>query len=146
MKGKPWSKEDVEKLTELVKDGQPLDVVDAEFPQYSAGAIRKKCKRMGLEVVVRKSRITKTTTSELKIPEDLPSVEEALQILAAALRAGAQEGLDKVEVQRLSVVATLARTYKELFADYVNYRGIEAKLVELEGKYARLAKAENHAK
>lgn len=141
MKGKPWPKEDAEKLVEFVKDKQPLDVIDTKFPQYSAGAIKKKCQRMGLEVVVRNPRITKTTTSELKIPEDLLTVEEALQILAAALKTGAQEGLDKVEVQRLSAVATLARTYKDLFVDYVNYREIEAKLVELEAKYEKLAKA-----
>jgi len=43
-------------------------------------------------------------------------------------------------------VATLARTYKELLADYIGYRQIEAKLVELEAKYAKLAeKAQSHA-
>ncbi len=59
-------------------------------------------------------------------------------MLAGALRASLKPGLDKVEVQRLQVVATLARTYKEVLADYINYRAIEVKLIELEGKYARL--------
>jgi maleate cis-trans isomerase len=67
-------------------------------------------------------------------------VEEALRILAAALQAATEAGLDKVEVQRLQVVATLARTYEDLFADYVDYRGIEVELVELRKKYEDLVK------
>ncbi|MDH5687611.1 MAG: hypothetical protein OEZ48_07095 [Candidatus Bathyarchaeota archaeon] len=47
--------------------------------------------------------------------------------------------MDKVEAQRLQVVATLARTYKDLLADYINYREIETRLVEMEEKYGRLA-------
>ncbi len=70
----------------------------------------------------------------MPLPAELPSVEEAQRMLAGALRASVEPGLDKVEVQRLRVVATLARAYKEILADYINYRGIEAKLVELEAK------------
>jgi hypothetical protein len=66
-------------------------------------------------------------------------VEDALKILAGALKA-AEPGLDKVEVQRLQVVATLARTYKDILADYLNYREVEKKLVELDAKYAKLVK------
>ncbi|MCW4016335.1 MAG: hypothetical protein NWF06_08195 [Candidatus Bathyarchaeota archaeon] len=137
-KGKPWPKADVKKLTNLVEAKQFLDVIDKEFPQYSEGAIKKKCKRIGLEVVVRVSGISKTTTSELEIPKELPSVEETLKILAGALKMASKPGLDKIEVHRLQVVATLAKTYKELLADYVNYREIEKKLLELDAKYAKL--------
>jgi hypothetical protein len=100
----------------------------------------KKCARLGLEVVVDVKQFATTTTSSLKLPKELPSVKDALKILAAALRASTKPGLDKVEVQRLHVVATLARTYKDLLADYVNYREIEAKLVDLEAKYEKLCK------
>lgn len=138
MKGKPWPKKELEKLVELVEAKQPLDVIAAQFPDRSEGAIKLKIRRLGLEVVVRNSCVG-TTTSKLRIPEELPSVEDALKILAGALKTAAKSGLDKVEVQRLKVTATLAKTYKELFADYVHYREIEAKLVELEAKYAKLA-------
>ena len=77
-------------------------------------------------------------TSSLNIPKELPTIEEALKILASALKASTQAGLDKVEVQRLQTVATLARTYKDFFADYVDYRGIEIELVELKAKYEDL--------
>jgi len=139
MKGKPWSAEEVKKLRELVKAKQPLESIAEELGK-SKGAIAQKARRLGLEVVVRLRRSKKTTTSTIEIPAELPTVEEALKILAGALKTAANPGLDRVEVQRLQTVATLARTYKELLADYVDYRGIEAKLVELEVKYAKLAR------
>ena len=37
-------------------------------------------------------------SSKIELPADLPTVEESLQILAAALRRGAKVGLDKDEV------------------------------------------------
>ena len=64
-------------------------------------------------------------------------MEDALKILAAALKAAAEPGLDKVEVQRLQVVATLARTYKDILSDYVHYRDIEKMLVEMKAEFVR---------
>lgn len=135
-KGKPWTAEQEAKLKQLVESGEPLEVIAAKLDK-SRGAIREKAKRLGLKVVVSKRR-QKTTTS-LHLPKELPSVEEALKILAGALNAASKPGLDRVEVQRLQVVATLARTYKDLLADYIGYRQIEQRLVELEAKYAKLA-------
>ena len=104
----------------------------------SPEAVRKKIDRLGLEVVDQKKN-SRTTTS-LKIPKELPTVEETLKMLAGALQAAMLPGLDKGEVQRLQTVATLARTYKDIFSDYVDYRGIEAELVELRMKYEELVK------
>lgn len=138
-KGKPWTKAEVEKLRGLVEDKQSWEVIAAELHR-SEGAIRQKCRRLGLEVVVNRPGKTVTTTSELVIPKDLPSVQEALQILAAALKRAARPGLDNIEIQRLQVVATLARTYENLLANFMRYHDIEKRLVELEAKYARLAR------
>jgi len=143
-KGKPWTAQEEAELKRLIDEGQPLDVMAARLGK-SKQAIRRKAERLGLEVVGQARRQC-TTTSGIKLPAELPSVEEALKILAGALRAASEPGLDRVEVQRLQVVATLARTYKELLADYIGYRHIEAKLVELEAKYVKLAeKAEGDA-
>ena len=136
MKGKPWTFEEEAKLKQLVDSSESLEVIAAKLGK-SRGAVREKAKRLGLEVVVGKRR-QKTTTS-LALPKELPSVEEALKMLAGALTAAVKSGLNRVEVQRLQVVATLARTYKELLADYIHYREIENRLVELEAKYAKLA-------
>jgi hypothetical protein len=71
---------------------------------------------------------------------ELPSVEDTLRKLAGALETACQPGLDTVEVQRLQVVAVLARTYKDILSAYVNYRGLEAELMEWRVKYAELSK------
>lgn len=137
-KGKPWPAEDEAKLKHLIDERQPLQVIAAKLGR-SKQAVRRKAERLGLEVEGQ-TRRQSTTTSGIKLPKELPSVEEALKILAGALNTASEPGLDRVEVQRLQVVATLARTYKDLLADYIGYRQIEVKLVELEAKYAKLAK------
>jgi hypothetical protein len=134
LKGKPWAVKDEKLLQELVKKGQTVEVIAARLKK-TPDAVKKKINRLGLEVVA--SRAPRTTTS-VESPEDLPSVEQVLKELAGALALAKQPGLDKVEVQRLQAIATLARTYKEMLVDYAGYREIERKLVELEVKYAKL--------
>jgi len=142
-KGKPWTREGEAELKQMVESKESIETIAARFGKTKE-AIREKCKRLGLKVVIQRHS-AKTTTS-IPIPMELPSAEEALKILAGALKAAAEPDLEKVEVQRLHVVATLAKTYKELLADYINYRAIEAKLLEMEEKYAQLAeKAEGDA-
>jgi len=61
-------------------------------------------------------------------------------MLAGALKTAVKPGLDKIEVQRLQAVSTIAKTYKEILADYINYREIENKLKEMEELNAKLLK------
>jgi len=65
--------------------------------------------------------------------------------LAAALLKRAEAGLRKEEVGRLQVVATWAKTYKDAFAEYLDYRGIEERLDALEAKYEGLEKKSKDA-
>lgn len=142
MKGKPWTKDQEKELRELVESKISLDVIAGKMKK-SRDAVIKKCQRLGLEVVG--ARGYRTTTS-ISLPKELPSVEETLKMLAGALKMACERGLTKVEVQRLQVVATIARTYKEILADYIDYRGVEAHLLELDRKYEELAKtAKNNA-
>jgi len=134
-----WTKTDVEKLRKLVEEKEPWEVVAAKL-ERSVDAVKMKAKRLGLNVVVEGGGGAPTTTNELEIPEELPSVQDALKILAGALHQAAEPGLDNMEIQRLNVVATLARTYENLLANFMRYREIEKRLVELEAKYARLAR------
>ena len=73
------------------------------------------------------------------MPEELPSVEEALKKLSAALTALETPGLDKSEVMRLRAIIQGAKVYKELLADYMDYRGLEAELMESNAKYGQLS-------
>ncbi len=74
------------------------------------------------------------------MPEELPSVEETLKTLAAALKGLETGGLKRDEILRLRGIILGAKTYKELLADYVNYRAIEAELLEWRNKYEALAR------
>jgi hypothetical protein len=139
-KGKPWDINEERQLKDLVEQGKGIEQI-SRIMVKTQDAIRQKMIDLKLKeekhAVPRKSRFS---SSKLELPDDLPTVEETLQILAAALRKGTEAGLDKDEVQRLQVVATLAKTYKEIFADYLDYRGLEERLVELEVKYDALIK------
>jgi hypothetical protein len=79
--------------------------------------------------------------TSIAIPRELPSVEEALKMLAGALKASIKPGLNRLEVQRLEAVANISKTYKELLGDYVHYRDVERKLKEMEEQNAQLKQA-----
>ncbi len=139
-KGRPWDIDEERQLRQLVEDGKNVEEI-SRLMVKTQDAIKQKMFDLKLkEKRVGASRKAVFSSSKLELPDDLPTVEETLKILAAALRKGAEAGLDKDEVQRLQVVATLAKTYKEIFADYLDYRGLEERLVELEGKYEALIK------
>jgi len=122
-KGKPWTVEEEKQLREMVQAGKRVNEIAAFFGK-SRGSISQKLKRLGLEVVV--PQIPLTTTSD-----DLPSIKEVLEKLNDALTALETVGLDQNETLRLRSIIQGVKTYKELFADYVNYRALEVKVEEL---------------
>ncbi len=130
-KGLPWTIEEETQLNALINANTPLEVIAAKLGRQP-GAIVIKCQRLGLSIN------SDSKFDELPIPEELPSVEEALKMIAGALQAAASPGLSRAEIQRLQLVAKIATTYKEVLADYIDYRGIEAKLVDMEVKNAEL--------
>jgi hypothetical protein len=78
----------------------------------------------------------KVTDVDLKLPEQLPTVEEELKVLAAAVEALRQPGLSRAEVSRLHSTIVGVKVYQELFAKFVDYCGIEAELLELRRQLA----------
>jgi hypothetical protein len=140
-KGKRWTAQEEAELASFVAAN--MDVVEiAQKLGKTEGSIFIKCQRLGLRL----PSSSGYTDSAISIPKELPSVEEALKMLAGALRAAVKPGLSKVEVQRLQTVATIAKTYQELLSDYINYRQIETKLKEMEEQNARLLKELEKAK
>ena len=140
-KWKRWTNKDLELLKQLAKEGESWVVIAAKL-ERSVEAVQKKANRLGVDVVVHPpppSLQTTTTSSRLETKE-LITVQRALEILAAALEKSVKPGLDSIEIQRLNAVSTLARTYENLFARFMQYREIEKRVIELEAKYARLAK------
>ena len=133
-KGKHWTIQEEAELKTLVEANTHVETIAALLGK-KPGAIFIKCQRLGLKL-----QSKGYVNNSVPIPRELPSVEDALKMLAGALKTAVKPGLDKVEVQRLQAVATIAKTYKELLADYINYREIEAKLKEMEELNARLLK------
>jgi hypothetical protein len=142
-KGKPWDPTDEANLKDRFTSGtKDFGVLSISFNgKYSPNAVYQKLLDLGLiskEEEARKKRTSSST--KLKLPKELPSVEETLKTLCAALAALETPGLDKAEVLRLRGIISGCKMYKELLADYVNYRGLEAELLELKEKYGSLNK------
>jgi hypothetical protein len=72
----------------------------------------------------------------LKTDGPLPSIEEKLRVLDAALVALETPGLSMAESARLNKIIQGTKIYQELFANFVNYRALENKVLELEKQLA----------
>jgi hypothetical protein len=98
-------------------------------------------RRLGLEVVDPNKKFRRTTkTAEIELPKELFSVEEVLKELHAAVMGLKTPGLDKTEVIRLRGIVAACKVYKEMLVDYMDYRGLEAELMEWRAIYEVLSK------
>lgn len=141
MRGKKWSVEEERLLIKLVQEGHSYGYIAEKF-KTTKSAVRMKASRLELLVVNRSSKNPRITTKQINLPQELPSMEEALKILAGALQKSAENGLSQIEIQRLRIVADLARAYKDYLGDYLDYRKTESQLLELRKLYADLRKPE----
>ena len=137
MRGKPWSHEEEGELMRLVKAGGDLGLIAGKLGK-SVESVKQKMRRLGLVVGTRPPVVPTTTSPKIVLPEELPTVEETLRKLAGALDMAVRGGLTKAEVNRLQVVANIASKYKEILADYLDYRGLEIELERHEKELAEL--------
>jgi hypothetical protein len=133
-RGIPWTTQQETELKTLLEKQTPIDVIALKLAKKPA-AVAVKIKRLGLNPTNPEGN---HFTDQITLPNDLPSIENTLKMLAGALKAAIKPGLTKIEIQRLQTVANIAKTYKELAADYARYDQIEAKLLEMETKYEKL--------
>ena len=134
-KGKPWSREQTKQLMDLRNEGKTTKEI-ADRMGKSRDAIKQKLRRLGLKVVSIENAEGTTTSSsdgegELILPEDLPSIEEALLKLAAAMKALENPKLTKTDVMRLRTLIQTSVLYQKRFAEYVGYLKIERKVIEV---------------
>ncbi|MEM2108142.1 MAG: hypothetical protein QXL10_02520 [Candidatus Bathyarchaeia archaeon] len=143
-RGKPWTVEEEQRLKQMFASGiRDYRALAAGFDgKYSANAVYQKLLDLGLlsKEEEKRRRASSSLNVKLDLPDDLPSVEEQLKVLAAALRALQTPMLDKTEVMRLANIIRGVEVYIARFADYVDYRGLERELEEWKAKYAALAK------
>jgi hypothetical protein len=142
MKGKMWTPEQEKQLKKLVEEKASLPVI-AETLGKSLEAVRSKAKRLGLVDDDQKKKnlcSSSSITAELVLPKELFSVEKILKELHAAVMGLKTPGLDKTEVIRLRGIIAGCKVYKEMLVDYMDYRGLEAELMEWRAKYEILSK------
>ena len=132
-KGKPWSVDEEASLKALADVNTPIDIMAAKLNR-KPDAVYVKCIRLGL------TKRPQTLVSSIPLPKELPSPEEVLKKFVAAFESACTPGLDRAEIQRLKVVDSMSKTYKELLADYLNSRGVERRLNDMEAKYEALLK------
>lgn len=142
MTGKSWSLEQEKQLKKLIEENLSLDVIAGSLGK-SLDAVRCKIKRLGLnddDKMKKNLPSSSSVTAELVLPKELFSVEEVLKELHAAVIGLKMKGLDKTEVIRLRGIIAGCKVYKEMLADYMDYRGVEAELMEWKAKYEVLSK------
>jgi hypothetical protein len=132
-KGKPWTMDEEASLKALADSNTPIDIMAAKLNR-KPDAVYVKCIRLGL------TKRPQTLVSSIPLPKELPSPEEVLKKFVAAFDTACTIGLEAVEVQRLKVVDSMSKTYKELLAAYLNSREIERRLNDMEAKYDALFK------
>ncbi len=128
----------VKQLRELRENGKTVAEI-ALLMDKSADAVKQKLRRLGLKVVTLENT-EESTTSELILPEDLPSIEMTLLKLAAAMKAIEDPKLTKTDIMRLRTLIQTSTIYQKRFAEYVGYRQIERKLIEADEMFERLKK------
>ena len=137
-KGKPWTVDLEKQLRELVESGKSAAKI-AVVLEKSYASVSSKIKRLGLQVDD-DGLSGSLLSSTLVLPKDLPSVETVLKKAAAALVGLETPGLSKTEVMRLRALIQSAAVYQVRIAEYMDYRRIEAKLIDLDEKYERLVR------
>ena len=139
MKGKPWDINEERQLRQLVEEGKDVDEI-CRVMVKTRDAVLSKMYGLGLKQQKEEDngRVQRRLSSSFQLPEELPSIEESLKKLSAALKALETPGLDQAETLRLRSIISGVKVYKEIFADYLNYRELEERLVELERKYGDL--------
>ena len=139
MTGKRWSNLERKKLEELVAAGKSFGVIAALLGRTEE-AVRAQAARMGLDNNKQTKNQCSLLSGDLILPEDLPSVETVLKTAAAAMAGLETPGLSKTEVMRLRALIQSAAVYQVRIAEYIDYRRIEAKLIDLDEKYERLVR------
>jgi hypothetical protein len=84
-KGKPWTKEEERTLIQLVKKRKDIDVI-AKVLGKNEDMIYHKMRRLGLRVEVGSEKNQPPSSSQV-LPKELPSIENVMIWLSAALGA-----------------------------------------------------------
>ena len=143
-RGKAWTVDEELKLKALLEAGLPVPIIATRLSKTEVAVVLK-VSRLGLKDDKKGEKMLSSSSSsgELELPVELPTVEEAGKILGGALLAMMRPGASKEDLRRWKAVADVAWKYKEFMADFLDYRALEEKYVELRKKYEDLVEKKN---
>jgi len=141
-RGKAWTVDEELKLKALLEAGLPVPIIATRLSKTEVAVVLK-VSRLGLKDDKKGEKMLSSSSSELELPVELPTVEEAGKILGGALLAMMRPGVSKEDLRRWKAVADVAWKYKEFMADFLDYRALEEKYVELRKKYEDLGAKKN---
>jgi hypothetical protein len=142
-RGKAWTVDEELKLKALLEAGLPVPIIATRLSKTEVAVVLK-VSRLGLKDDKKGEKMLSSSSSgELELPVELPTVEEAGKILGGALLAMMRPGVSKEDLRRWKAVADVAWKYKEFMADFLGYRALEEKYVELRKKYEDLGAKKN---
>jgi hypothetical protein len=144
-----WTNDETKKLVDLWNQGEHEPANLASQLNRRPEGVRKKLQRLGLLVVGHKAKSSQQTNEEEKTGtkiefDDLPSLKEAMMLVAGAMNALSKGGLSKIEISRAMSIVRSVKIYERLLANYVRYLEIEAKLDAMEAKFAEQEKMERN--
>lgn len=138
-KGKPWTVDEELKLKELFEAGEPFSKIAAELSKTEV-AVGLKLKRLGLKDDQTRKKFESSSSTEVELPEDVPTIEEALRTLAWVMVRLREKDVSSGEMRRLRLLADVVGKYKGVYADYIDRRRLEMKYEALEKRYEELKK------
>lgn len=142
-RGKAWTVDEELKLKALLEAGLPVPIIATRLSKTEVAVVLK-VSRLGLKDDKKGEKMLSSSSSgELELPVELPTVEEAGKILGGALLAMMRPGVSKEDLRRWKAVADVAWKYKEFMADFLDYRALEERYVELRKKYEDLGAQKN---
>jgi hypothetical protein len=126
-----WTREQEELLIILTEKGCSISEISKKVGK-SYASVASKMQRLGISVTDnnKEKKSGQLLASTLKLPDNLPSIEDQLRVLAGVIDELQAPGLARHEVMRLRTVINGVRAYMEYFADYVGYREIEEQVEE----------------
>ncbi len=142
MRGKPWPVDDEKRLKDWFTSGtKDLRVLSFSLDgRYSENAVYQKLLDLGLLREEEERKKQSSSSTPLKLPSELPSVEDTLKDLNAAVEDLKKPMLDRTEVLRLRGIIAGCKEYKQMLVEFMDYLGLEAELLEGREKIAELRK------
>jgi len=151
-----WTVEQEKALIDMIKQNVPIDEV-AKTLRRSVDAIKMKAKRMGLPIPEKcREKISEqkevktaaTTTTNMKIlssikpAKDVINMKEMMLVLLGALeKLKIPKGLNNLELKRLRLIVSIARTYMAMLEKFEEWTYFEQFLTDQQAELLEIFRA-----